>query len=53
MLLRDKLLSQLMEIYIGGGVSGFESNVSSCYVNQYVDDVLEHLLLKNEVRYMT
>lgn len=27
--------------------------MSSCYVNQYVDDVFEILLLKNEVRFMT
>ncbi len=52
-LIRDKILTQLLEIYVGAGsASGFESNVSSCYVNQFVDDVLEILLLKNDIRFM-
>ena len=53
MMIRDKLLSKLLEIYIGGGQQGFETNTSSCYVNQYVDDVVEALLLKSEIRFLS
>ncbi len=47
MLLRDKLLGSLLEIYT------FDVASSQCYVNQAVDDILESLVMKNEIKFLS
>jgi hypothetical protein len=58
MILRDRILAGLLDIYIPQGL-GFESassitsNTQQCFVNQFADDALEALAIKNEVKFLT
>ena len=53
MLLRDKLLGQLLEIYVHSINPDTSSmSQSQCLVNQPADDLLEILLMKNDMKYM-
>ena len=54
MLLRDKILAQLLELYVPSMNAGAsDSAATQCFVNQQADDVLEALVMKNDVKFLT
>ncbi len=51
MMLRDKVLASILEIYTFDLSAA--SSSSQCFVNQAVDEILEALVMKNEIRFLT
>jgi hypothetical protein len=52
MLLRDKILAQMLEIYVPS-MRPSEGSSAQCLVNSLADDVLEALAMKSEVKFLT
>lgn len=51
MLIRDKVLAQMLELYVPSMPDPHGTSVQS-FVNQFADNVLEALVMKNDVRFL-